>query len=166
MPDKLCQKKFHSTIITSVHIFVIEIHIGLFRNWNVTFKSRPIRRGFFFLFVFFQFPPTPLGFRHFQPLACCPGWGSGPSPRPRLAVKTSPPRAAATRMPFLGCVCLFSYVQVLVFYAIQKVTRKKGNSYSEFSTQLTSPPTGNVNSYKLITYKTLQYIHYVINTLL
>lgn len=151
MPNKLCQKKFHSTIITSVHIFVIEIHIGLFRNWNVTLKSRPTGEGVPF--------PLPLpASRRPQPPKSPP---LGPcSPRGRS------PRAAATRMPFLGCVCLFSYVQVLVFYAIQKVTRKKGNSYSEFSTQLTSPPTGNVNSYKLITYKTLQYIHYVINTLL
>lgn len=157
MPDKLCQKKFHSTIITSVHIFVIEIHIGLFRSWNVTFKSRPVRRGFFF-----RLPPSRFSA---LPTACPLPWGLVPPSR--LAVKTNPPtRAAATQMPFLGCVCLFSYVQVLVFYAIQKVTRKKGNSCSEFSTQLTSPPTGNVNSYKLITYKTLQYIHYVINTLL
>lgn len=156
MPDKLCQKKFHSTIITSVHIFVIEIHIGLFRNWNVTFKSRPVRGGFFF----FRFPPSRFSaLPTARPLPC----GLVP---PRLTVKMNPPWAAATRMPFLGCVCLFSYVQVLVFYAIQKVTRKKGNSYSEFSTQLTSPPTGNANSYKLITYKTLQYIHYIINTLL
>lgn len=154
MPDKLCQKEFHSTIITSVHILVIEIHIGLFRNRNVTFKSRPVHGGLYF------FVPPPPRFQHFQPLARCPG-----VPSPRSPWRRSP-RAAATPMPVLGCVCLFSYVQVLVFYAIQKVTRKKGNSYSEFSTQLTSPPTGNVNSYKLITYKTLQYIHYVINTLL
>lgn len=165
MPDKLCQKKFHSTIITSVHIFVIEIHIGLFRNWNVTFKSRPVRGGFFLFSPPLLPSPPPASRFSALPTARPLPWGPVCVP-PRLAVKTSPPRAAATRMPFLGCVCLFSYVQVLVFYAIQKVTRKKGNSYSESSTQLTSPPTGNVNSYKLITYKTLQYIHYVINTLL
>lgn len=64
MPNKLCQKKFHSTIITSVHIFVIEIHIGLFRNWNVTLKSRPTGGGFLFLFPFQPLgahsPPNPL----------------------------------------------------------------------------------------------------------
>lgn len=48
----------------------------------------------------------------------------------------------------------------------KKKGKIKGNSYSESSTPLTSPPTGDANSYKLITYKTLQYIHYVINTLL
>lgn len=92
------------------------------------------------------------------------GWGRTRPPPPRP----------------LGCVCLFSCVQVLYFMQYkrlrennrkkkktkQKKGKIKGNSYSESSTPLTSPPTGDANSYKLITYKTLQYIHYVINTLL
>lgn len=102
----------------------------------MTLKSRPGRGEVFVLFPLSAFPGK---FPKFAAL------GRGvPSPR-----------AAATRMPFLGCVCLFSYVQVLGLYAIQKVTRKKGNSYSEFSTPLTSPPTGDANSYKLITYKNI-----------
>lgn len=129
----------HNYYISSHFCFVIEIHIGLFRNWNiVTLKRRPGRGEFF------------VGF----PLWC--SWQIPKSAALGCAVPS--PRAAATRMPFLGCVCLFSYVQVLGLYAIQKVTRKKGNSYSEFSTPLTSPPTGDANSYKLITYKTLQYV--------
>lgn len=79
MPNKLCQKKFHSTIITSVHIFVIEIHIGLFRNWNVTFKSRPTGGGIPFPF------PLP-AFRRPRPPGSPPlGPGSPP-----LAARTKP----------------------------------------------------------------------------
>lgn len=80
MPDKLCQKKFHSTIITSVHILVIEIHIGLFRNWNVTFKSWPIHGGLY------SFVPPPYVFStsNRSPAAL----GSRP---PQFAMKTNPP---------------------------------------------------------------------------
>lgn len=46
----------------------------------------------------------------------------------------------------------------LDFMQYKRLQEKKGNSYSEFSTPLTSPPTGDANSYKLITYKTLQYV--------
>lgn len=144
MPDKLRQRKFHSTIITSVHIFlfvfVIEIHIGLFRNWNiVTLKSRPGRGEFFVRFPLSAFPGK---FPNLLP------WDAVSPPHARL-----PPECPSWVVSVSSAMFRF-----LDFMQYKKVTRKKGNSYSEFSTPLTSPASGNANSYKLITYKTLQYV--------
>lgn len=45
--------------------FVLEIHIGLFRNWNiVTLKSRPGRGELFVRFPLSEFPNSQI---------CCPG---------------------------------------------------------------------------------------------
>lgn len=56
----------HNYYISSHFFFVIEIHIGLFRNWNiVTLKSRPRRGEFFVRFPLSAFPANSQ--------ICCPG---------------------------------------------------------------------------------------------
>lgn len=144
MPDKLCQRKFHSTIITSVHIIYFFFSGFCHRNshWVVQKLEhcdieKPARAWGGLCSV----PPLCISWQISQ--ICCPGtWcplptgGCHPNALPGLCLSLQ--------------LCSGSWT-----LCNTKGYKKKGNSYSEFSTPLTSPPTGDANSYKLITYKNI-----------